>query len=116
MSHVSISKSYAVLVGLEAYVKTKKKGKEAMRSVTRQKQKLLDPEEARKEEEAELDTSQSAAKERKFLEKEREEEQVRRVENKATFKFMQKLQRFSFQPKTPSSQKNSDTTHNSNKH
>ncbi|KAK6949264.1 hypothetical protein Daesc_009338 [Daldinia eschscholtzii] len=109
MSHVSISKSYAVLVGLEAYVKTKKKGKEAMQTLTHQKQKLLDPEEAKKKEEAELDTSQSAAKERRLLEKEREEEEVRRVENKATFKFMQKLQRFGFQPRTPSGQKNSDT-------
>ncbi|KAF3057241.1 hypothetical protein GL218_06128 [Daldinia childiae] len=116
MSHVSISKSYAVLVGLEAYIKTKKKGKEAMQTLTHQKQKLLDPEEARKKEEAELDTSQSAAKERKFLEKEREKEEVHRVENKATFKFMQKLQRFGFQPRTPSGQKNSDAIHDSKKH
>lgn len=116
MSHVSISKSYAVLVGLEAYVKTKKKGKEAMQTLTHQKQKLLDPEEARKKEEAELDTSQSAAKERKVLEKEREKEEVRRVENKATFKFTQKLQRFGFQPRTPSGQNNSDTTYDSKKH
>ncbi|KAL7620411.1 hypothetical protein AAE478_009406 [Parahypoxylon ruwenzoriense] len=104
MSHVSISKSYAVLVGLEAYVKTKKKGKEAMQKLTHQKQKLLDPDEARRREEAELDTSESAAKERRVLEKEREEERDR-VENKATFKFMQ---RFGFQPRTPAGQKNGD--------
>lgn len=102
MSHVSISKSYAVLVGLEAYVKTKKKGKETMQKITHQKRKLLDPEEARKVEEAKLDTSQSAAKERRILEKEREKEEIRRAENKATFKFMQWL---GFRPRAPAGQR-----------
>lgn len=105
MSHVSISKSYAVLVGLEAYVKTKKKGKEIMQKLTHQKQKILYPDEARKREEAALDTSESAALERKVLEKEREKEEVRRVENKATFKFMQKL---GFHPRTPAGQRNGE--------
>lgn len=113
MSHVSISKSYAVLVGLEAYVKTKKKGKEAMQKITHQKQKLLDPEEAKKVEEAKFDTSQSAAKERKVLEKEKEKEEVRRVENKATFKFMQRL---GFKPRTPAGQKNGESAHDSGTH
>lgn len=106
MSHVSISKSYAVLVGLEAYVKTKKKGKEVMQRLMHQKKKLLDPEEAKKIEEAKLDTSKSAAKERNVLEKEKQREEIRRVENKATFKL---LQRLGFQPRTPAGQqKNGD--------
>ncbi|XXH05685.1 hypothetical protein Hte_012120 [Hypoxylon texense] len=115
MSHVSISKSYAVLVGLEAYVKTKKKGKETMQKITHQKRKLLDPEEARKVEEAKLDTSQSAAKERKILEKEREKEEIRRAENKATFKFMQWL---GLRPRAPAGQRDKagDTAHGSEAH
>lgn len=106
MSHVSISKSYAVLVGLEAYVKTKTKGKEAMQKLTKQKQKILDPEEAKRREEEERDKSQSAAKERKVLEKEREKEELKRTENKATFKFMQKL---GFRPRAPAGQKDGAT-------
>lgn len=34
MTHVSITRSYAVLVGLEAYIKTQQKGKKAARAVT----------------------------------------------------------------------------------
>lgn len=115
MSHVSISKSYAVLVGLEAYIKTKKKGKETMQKITHQKQKLLDPEEAKKVEEAKLDTSQSAAKERKILEKEKEKEEIRRAENKPTFKFMQWLR---LRPRAPAGQRDKvgDTAHGSGTH
>ncbi|KAH8203992.1 hypothetical protein TruAng_001803 [Truncatella angustata] len=55
MSHVSISKSYAVLVGLEAYVKTRKKGKQTLQNMTHHKEKLLNPEEVIKREEAAKD-------------------------------------------------------------
>ncbi|KAK2072921.1 hypothetical protein P8C59_007245 [Phyllachora maydis] len=50
MSRVSISKSYAVLVGLEAYVKTRSKGKELAAKLGRHKDKLPDPEEVRRRE------------------------------------------------------------------
>lgn len=88
MSHVSISKSYAVLVGLEAYVKTRKKGTDMLRRVTHRKESIVAPEELRKREEQEQDKSQSAARERKVLE---EEEEWRRDENGAHVKAMQKL-------------------------
>ncbi|CAJ2500254.1 Uu.00g031070.m01.CDS01 [Anthostomella pinea] len=101
MSHVSISKSYAVLVGLEAYIKTQKKGKEALQKLTHQKEKILAPEEARKKEEAQLDSSQSAAIERKVLRK----EEVLRVENKASVRFLQKL---GVRPRTPVGQQNGE--------
>lgn len=73
MSHVSISKSYAVLVGLEAYVKTRRKGKDAVHKATLHRDKILDPAEVARREEAERDKSESAAKERRFLQKEEEE-------------------------------------------
>jgi hypothetical protein len=87
MSHVSISKSYAVLVGLEAYVKTRKKGKEMLQHMTHHKEKILDPKLAREKEEAARDKSESAAIERRVLEK----EEAEREENKAAVKLMQKL-------------------------
>ncbi|KAK9425505.1 putative IQ domain-containing protein IQM6 [Seiridium unicorne] len=97
MSHVSISKSYAVLVGLEAYVKTRKKGKETLQKVTHHKQKLLDPEQALKQEEASKDTSQSAELERRHLEK---QETAR--EKRPAIRFLQKL---GLRPRAPSVQK-----------
>ncbi|RYP32488.1 hypothetical protein DL767_005177 [Monosporascus sp. MG133] len=101
MSHVSISKSYAVLVGLEAYMKTKKKGKELVERLSHRKLKVLHPEEAAEREEALKDKSESAARERDVLEKQREEEEVARAENKVTARF---LQRLGFRPGTPERQ------------
>ena len=86
MSHVSISRSYAVLVGLEAYVKTRRRAKRVVAKVTKGREKLLDPEEARRKEEAEKDTSESAAREREVLAEEEEREH-----NQANLKLMQKL-------------------------
>ncbi|PHH75519.1 hypothetical protein CDD80_2316 [Ophiocordyceps camponoti-rufipedis] len=74
MSHVSISKSYAVLVGLETYVKTRRKGKHLVDKLVRRKEKIMAPEEFRKRQEAEKDKSESAEKERLFLERQKEEE------------------------------------------
>lgn len=77
MSHVSISRSYAVLVGLEAYVKTRRKGKSLLKKMMYHRDKLLSPEEVKEKEEAERDKSESAAKEKRVLEmeeKERKEE------------------------------------------
>lgn len=79
MSHVSISRSYAILVGLEAYVKTRRRGKKFVKKLIHHRDKILDPEEAAKREELERDKSESAAKERLFLEKkDREREEERR--------------------------------------
>lgn len=98
MSHVSISKSYAVLVGLEVYVKTRKKGKDMLRRVTHRKDMIVAPEELRRREQQEQDKSQSAARERQVLE---EEERRRTDENSAHVKAMQKLH---IHPSEPSGQ------------
>ncbi|KAA8574758.1 hypothetical protein EYC84_004008 [Monilinia fructicola] len=71
MSHVSISRSYAVLVGLEAYVKTRKRAKKVVGKVVRRRDKILDKEGVIKREEEQADKSESAEKERRFLEEER---------------------------------------------
>jgi hypothetical protein len=75
MSHVSISRSYAVLVGLEAYVKTRRKVKNGIAHVTHHKEKVFDPEMAKKREQERLDNSESAKREREFLEQERQREE-----------------------------------------
>ena len=74
MSRVSISKSYAVLVGIEGYTKTKRKVKSAGESIVHGKNKALHPEKVRQEEAEKRDKSQSAEKERQYLQKLREEE------------------------------------------
>lgn len=71
MSHVSISRSYAILVGLESYVKTRRKVKTGQKALTHQFDKLARPEKVKKEEEAAQDHSRSAQREREYLEKQR---------------------------------------------
>ncbi|KAJ4266202.1 hypothetical protein NW762_004183 [Fusarium torreyae] len=75
MSHVSISKSYVVLIGLETYLKTKRKGKDLAQRVGHRKDKIIAPEEAARREEEEKDKSESAAKEREVLQREEAEKQ-----------------------------------------
>ncbi|CAG8972966.1 hypothetical protein HYALB_00008326 [Hymenoscyphus albidus] len=76
MSHVSISRSYAVLVGLEAYVKTRRRGKKLLQKIVHHKDKMLSPEGVAKREELERDKSQSAAREKEHLARiQREEEE-----------------------------------------
>ncbi|TID06493.1 IQ domain-containing protein IQM6 [Colletotrichum higginsianum] len=99
-SHVSISKSYAVLVGLEVYVKTRQKGKRTLEKMTHKKERIMAPEAFRRREEDEKDKSESAAKERRVLEKEAEE----REENRAGVKLMRKL---NLAPQLPTGQKES---------
>lgn len=48
MSRVRVSKSYAVLVGLETYVKVRKKGKDAVRRITHTKSRVVSSEETKK--------------------------------------------------------------------
>lgn len=94
MHHVSISKSYVVLVGLEAYIKTRRKGKNLESKLLHHRDKILDPEEVARREEEARDKSESAEKERKFLEEQREQE-----ENSAAVKMMQKLKMVPREPK-----------------
>lgn len=74
MSHVSISRSYAVLVGLEAYVKTRRRGKRVMGKILHGRDKILSPDELKRREEEARDKSESAERERKVLESQREGE------------------------------------------
>ena len=67
MSHLNISRSYAVLVGIEGYTKSRKKIKKAEAEIVHRKNLILDPEKAKEEEEKKLDQSKSAAREREFL-------------------------------------------------
>ncbi|KAK7431179.1 hypothetical protein QQZ08_002219 [Neonectria magnoliae] len=69
-SHVAISKSYAVLVGLEAYLKTRRKGKVALGKLVHGRDKILAPDEVARREEEARDKSKSAEKERQVLERE----------------------------------------------
>lgn len=73
-SRVSISKSYAVLVGLEMYIKTRQRGKRLLQRAARKRDKVVHPEEARRKEEDARDKSQSAEKERLFLAQQAREE------------------------------------------
>jgi hypothetical protein len=98
MSHVSISRSYAVLVGLEAYVKTRKRGKRILQNLVHKKDKLLSPQEAAKREEEARDKSESAERERRFLEAKQQAEAEEREENRADLKLLKKL---SIVPRTP---------------
>ncbi|RTE79142.1 hypothetical protein BHE90_006357 [Fusarium euwallaceae] len=87
MTHVSISKSYVVLIGLEAYVKTRRKGKDLAQRVGHRRDKILDPEEAARREDEARDKSESAAREREVLEREEAEKQ----EGRPVKKMLKKL-------------------------
>ncbi|KAI9163159.1 IQ domain-containing protein IQM5 [Paramyrothecium foliicola] len=99
MHRVTISKSYTVLVGLEAYVKTRRKGKHLMDKLVHRRDKIIAPEEVRKREEEAKDKSESAEKERRFLEEKQREEEAERDENRASIKVMQKLKVIPTEPK-----------------
>ncbi|KAI9842277.1 MAG: hypothetical protein M1837_007346 [Sclerophora amabilis] len=71
-SRVSISKSYAVLVGLETYVRTRKKIKHAGERVNHTADKVIRPELVAKRDEEGKDKSQSAEKERQVLTKKKD--------------------------------------------
>ncbi|KAG6171360.1 hypothetical protein E4U11_000733 [Claviceps purpurea] len=94
-SHVSISKSYTILVGLETYLKTRRKGKEWMGKLVRSKDKVLAPEEVKKKDEAQLDKSKSAATERYVVEREKEEESRRKSELGVGERVVEKMRRLS---------------------
>jgi hypothetical protein len=91
MSHVSISRSYAVLVGLEAYVKTRRRGKKMVQKLIHHRDKILSPEEVAKREEEERDKSESAERERRFLEMQAKADEEDREVNSANIKLLEKL-------------------------
>ncbi|RDL33115.1 Uncharacterized protein BP5553_08554 [Venustampulla echinocandica] len=92
MSHVSISRSFAVLVGLEAYVKTRRRGKKLLKKFSYHREKLLSPAELAKREEEEQDKSESAARERKVLEmKQQAEKEEKREHSVINTKLLDKL-------------------------
>lgn len=67
MSRVSISRSYAILVGLESYTHARKLIETAEQKVRHKKDELVHPEKIRLEEGAKQDKSESAEKERLYL-------------------------------------------------
>ncbi|KND91077.1 hypothetical protein TOPH_04351 [Tolypocladium ophioglossoides CBS 100239] len=91
MSHVSISKSYTVLVGLETYIKTRRKGKDLLGKLVRRRDKILAPEAVRQRDEEERDKSESAGRERRALERERREEEAASAELSMGDKVVEKL-------------------------
>lgn len=87
MSRVSISRSYAVLVGLEGYLGAKrniKKGEQRIKD-------MLHPEEARRREEAERDKSKSAQREREVLEAEAQHEEEAKRQRSISDRLKDKL-------------------------
>ncbi|CAI6282704.1 unnamed protein product [Periconia digitata] len=80
MSRVSISRSYAILVGLETYVKTRRKAKSGVQHARNAETKIMRPEEYEKQKEAEKDTSKSAEQERRILAAKAEREEAERKE------------------------------------
>ena len=87
MSHVSISRSYAILLGLETYVGAKQKVRKGEQKV----KDMIHPAEARKREEAKKDKSKSAQREREILEKEAQEREKQDREQSLHHKVMRKL-------------------------
>ncbi|KAL2416870.1 hypothetical protein ABEF95_008544 [Exophiala dermatitidis] len=93
MSRVSISRSYAVLVGLETYVRSRKRLKALEDKVRHEKDKLFHPGKVHVEEEAKQDRSESAEKERLYLEQQRSAQAQQSRERKAGKKHTGKLSR-----------------------
>ena len=84
MSRVSISKSYAVLIGLESYAKARSKIKHVEGRVVGGGEKIFRPEEVRRREEAGRDKRRSVGLEREregVEEEEREKEKEKEKED-----------------------------------
>ena len=91
MSRVSISRSYAILVGLEAYVKTRKKVKKGLSKVEEKKDEILYPEEVAIQREKARDKTKSAERERRVLEEKRKMEEEERRKRSWSVKLMSRL-------------------------
>lgn len=95
MSRVSISRSYAVLVGLEAYVKTRRKVKKSVGAVKDVETKVVHPEVYEKKVEEQKDNSKSAQRERQLLADQAEKEQAERKERSWKRRIWNKISRSS---------------------
>jgi hypothetical protein len=93
MSRVSISRSYAVLVGLEAYVKTRRKFKHGVGHVKEAETKVMHPEEHKRKLEEEKDKSKSAEKERQILAHNAEKEEAEKKEQSWRRRMWKRLSR-----------------------
>ncbi|KAL6704773.1 hypothetical protein ACN47E_007694 [Coniothyrium glycines] len=93
MSRVSISRSYAVLVGLEAYVKTRRKLKHGAKRVKETETKVIHPEEHKRKVEEQKDKSASAEKERQLLARKAEMEEAAKKENSLPRRIWKRLSR-----------------------
>jgi hypothetical protein len=95
MSRVSISRSYAILVGLETYVRTRKKFKKGIEKLEEETEKVVHPDEARKRAEAKEDKSESARKEREILAREEQKEEQEKRERREKTPIMKFWRRIS---------------------
>lgn len=93
MSRVSISRSYAVLVGLEAYVKTRRKVKKSVGAVKDVETKVVHPEVYEKKIEEQKDNSKSAQRERQLLADQAEKEEAERKEKSWKRRIWKKISR-----------------------
>jgi hypothetical protein len=93
MSRVSISRSYAVLVGLEAYVKTRKKIKHGVEHVKETETKIVHPEEYERKIEEQKDKSESAEKERQVLAAKAEKEEAEKKQQSLSRRIWKRLSR-----------------------
>lgn len=93
MSRVSISRSYAVLVGLEAYVKTRRKFKHGVEHVKEAETKVVHPEEHKQKQEEQKDKSKSAERERQILARKAEIEEAEKREQSWRRRMWKRLSR-----------------------
>ena len=93
MSRVSISRSYAVLVGLEAYVKTRRKVKKSVGTVKDTETKVVHPEVYEKKVEEQKDNSKSAQRERQLLADQAEKEEAEKKEKSWKRRMWKKISR-----------------------
>jgi hypothetical protein len=85
MRHVSISRSYAVLVGLEAYAATRRRGKRIVEALIHGRDKLLTAAELKERENNRLDESENAAREKRLMEIQHEDEEGTRTKLISSF-------------------------------
>lgn len=93
MSRVSISRSYAVLVGLEAYVKTRRKFKHGIGHAKEMETKVVHPEEYERKVEEQKDKSESAQRERQILAQEAERREAEKKERSLSRRIWRKVSR-----------------------
>ena len=80
MSHVSISRSYAILVGIEAYAKTRKRGRKLVKKLMHGRDKALSQEQSTEKEEREKERRLGELRQR--VEKEDRLEMAREMRDK----------------------------------